>query len=137
MAENSQSFTTESAGIKFDNVQIRQLRGAEWGRDFSLVGQAPSLLMPSIDFIEAGDLQWDGLGSWLDAKGVAQVMDPWWWCDKGPALIIRPDYLDRILEERKNALVIMGIQTKFVVGSSSRHGSKRQTRLIRRKIAKD
>ena len=141
------SFVVKNADIEFDAVKIRQLRGHEWERDYSVVGESPSLLMPSPDLIAVGDLQWDGHGSWLNAQGINLITDPWWRSDKGPGLLIRLDYLDRILEEKRKALVIMGFQTKFVAGTNKGAGrftehtlfirKKSQTKLSKRKIVRD
>jgi hypothetical protein len=75
------AFAFNSAGIDFDHIALSQLRGGEWERDYSPTGRSPSLLMPSIDLV-IGELQWEGRGSWLDADGVTQAMDPWWWSDR-------------------------------------------------------
>jgi hypothetical protein len=140
-------FADQSAGIDFNYMALRQARGEEWGRDYSPPGRSPSLLMPSTELIEAGDLHWDGHGGWLDAQGRIQVVDPWWYCDKGPGLIICLDYLDKILEEKGKVLAVMGVQVKFIAGTSTGPGrlsertlfvrSKGQTKLIGRKIEND
>jgi hypothetical protein len=141
------TFAFRSADIDFQYVALRQLRGGEWERDYSLAGRSPSLLMPSTDLIEAGDLQWDCQGGWSDPHGVIQIMDPWWWGNRGPGLIVQLDYLDRFLEEIGRALVILGFQIKFVAGTSTGPGilmehtllirSCGQTKLIQRKVTRD
>lgn len=83
-----ETFAFRSADIDFSHMALRQLRGGEWEREYSHIGRSPSLLMPSSDLIEAGNLQWDGRGSWFDAHGVIQVTDPWWWSDRRPGLIV-------------------------------------------------
>jgi len=55
------SFAFESADIDLEYLALRQLRGGEWERDYSLVGRSPSLLMPSTRLIAAGSLQPGGL----------------------------------------------------------------------------
>lgn len=145
--EDGVSFTFKSADVDFSNTALRQLRGGEWERDFSHIERTPSLVMPSIDMVKAGDLQWDGRGSWFDACGVIQITDPWWWSDRGPGLIARVDYLDRFLEKADKALVILGFQRKFVAGITGGPGrleertlfirSGGQTSLIDRKITND
>ena len=140
-------FAFKSADIDFEYLALRQLRGNEWERDYSLVGHSPSLLMPSTRLIEAGDLRWDSHGSWSDAYGVVQIMDPWWWGNRGPGLIVRLDYIDKFLEELGKALVILGFQQKFVAGTSTGPGmlmehtlsirSCGQSKLIERKITRD
>lgn len=71
-------------------------------------------------------------------------MDPWWWSDRGPGLIVQLEYLDRFLEEKGKALVILGFQIKFVVGISEWSGrltertlfirSRGETKPIERKV---
>jgi hypothetical protein len=141
------TFAFRSADIDFEYIALRQLRGGEWERGYSPVGRSPSLLMPSTDLIEAGDLQWDSQGGWSDAHGVIQIMDPWWWGNRGPGLIVQLDYLDRFLDEIGRALVILGFQTKFVAGTSVGPGilmertlfirSGGLTKLIKRKVTRD
>jgi hypothetical protein len=141
------TFAFKSAGIDFDYMTLRQVRGGEWERDFSLIGRSPNLLMPSTDLVEAGDLQWDGKGSWFDICGEIQVLDPLWWSDKGPGLIVRLDYLDRFLEESGKGLAILGFQMKFVAGMSTSPGrlmqhtlfirSRGLTKLIETKVTRD
>jgi hypothetical protein len=141
------TFAFRSADIDFQYVALRQLRGGELERDYSLVDRSPSLLMPSTDLIEAGDLQWDSRGGWSDAHGVIQIMDPWWWGNRGPGLIVRLDYLDRFLEEMRRALVVLGFQIKFVAGMSTGPGMLReqtlfirccgQTKLMQRRVTRD
>ena len=73
-------------------------------------------------------------------------MDPWWWNDKEPSLIIRLDYLDRFLENNGKALIITGFQEKFVAGMSTGPGvleertlfirSAGETKLIERKYSR-
>lgn len=110
-------FETEDQGILFQNMVIRQLRGSEWEYDYSQAGRSKSLLMPSVDLVLFGDLKWDHRGGWHDANGVVQIKDPWWWAEgRTEALIVRQDYVDRYLEERQLALVLLGFQTKFVTG---------------------
>jgi hypothetical protein len=142
-------FVNESAGIDFDYVGIKQLRGGEWERDYSFTRRSLNLLMPSTELIEASDLHWDGHGGWLDAEGVTHVLDPLWYSDKGPGLIIRLTYLDRFLEEKDKILVVMGYQYKLIAGAGTITRSERvsertlfmrnkgQTKLIGRKIEND
>ena len=114
-------------------VGVNQLRGNDWERDYSNTGESASLLMPSTDLVEYGDLLWDGHGGWLDSQGIVQVMDPWWWGDNGPGLIIRLDYLDAIIEAKKEALLIMGFQEKCIVGMDMSLGQlAERTLFIRR-----
>jgi hypothetical protein len=137
-------FAGKNGGVDVGYIGILQLRGGEWERDYSLTGSSPSLLMPSTELIEASDLQWDGRGGWRDAQGVTQVIDPLWYSDKGPGLIIRLDYLDQILEEKRKVLVIMGFQVKIIAGTDIGPGrlseytlfvrGKSKTKLIGRKI---
>jgi hypothetical protein len=103
--------------------------------------------MPSTGLVEAGDLKWDGRGSWFDAHEVIQVTDPWWWGDRGPGLIVRVDYVDNFLEKHGKALTILGFQMKYVAGMSTGPGrliertlfirSAGQTKLIQRKVTRD
>jgi hypothetical protein len=146
---DGETFAFRTADIDFSHMALRQLRGGEWEREYSHIGRSPSLLMPSSDLIEAGNLQWDGRGSWFDAHGVIQVTDPWWWSDRRPGLIVQMDFLDQFLEERGRALVILGFQTKFVVdaGMSEWPGrlmertlfirSRGQTKLIKREVSRE
>jgi hypothetical protein len=108
------TFDGEDDGIRFQHLALHQLRGREWERDYSPVGESPSILMPSPALIWAGNLQWDRRGGWQDANGQIQIQDPWWWSDKGPALICRIDYMDRFLDANNKALIILGFQMKFV-----------------------
>ena len=128
------AFDVEEAGINFGLVAIRQLRGSEWERDYSQVGKSSSLLMPSPDLIAAGRLAWDGCGGWLDADGVRQVIDPWWWSG-GRGGVDREARLPRPLSRReKQALVVLGFQSKFVAGVISGPGQMRvRTLAIRAK----
>lgn len=137
-------FGGKNAGIEIGYLGIRQLRGGEWERDYGFTGGSPSLLMPSTELIEASDLHWDGRGGWLDAQGVTQVMDPLWHIDEVPGLIIRADYLNRILEEKGKVLVVVGVQQKVIVDPNVGPGrlseytlfvrSKNKTKLIGRKV---
>jgi hypothetical protein len=141
------SFTCRGAGIEFDYVELRQLRGSEWQRDYSQPGESPTLLMPSPKFVGFAGLHWDGLGSWVDHEGVVQMMDPRWWGGEGPALICRLDYLDRVLVASRRALIILAFQAKFIAGST--RGSGRvlehtlfvrrggETQFIQRKVERD
>jgi hypothetical protein len=145
--DDAVSFPFNSAGIDLQYIALRQLRGGEWELDYSMAGRSPSLLMPSTDLIEAGDLQWDSRGSWSDGQGVIQIMDPWWSGNRGPGLIVQIDYLDRFLEEIGRALVILGFQIKFIAGASPGPGpliehtlfirSGGLTKLIKRKVTRD
>jgi hypothetical protein len=116
------SFSGESAGIKLDYLELRQLRGREWQRDYSQLGESPALLMPSTKVIEFGNLRWDGLGNWADHEGVVQVLGPWWWSGKGPALVSRLEYLDGIFVASEKILIILGLQTKFIAGTTGGAG---------------
>jgi hypothetical protein len=141
--EDGIEFAVIVAGIDLNFVALRQLRGGEWEQDYSSTGGSPTLLMPSADLIHAGALEWDSREGWIDPEGITQVMDPWWWSDKGPGLIVRLDYLDRFLENNCRGLVITGFQMKFVAGTSSGPGileertlfwrSAGETKLIERK----
>jgi hypothetical protein len=140
--EDGIKFAVIVAGIDLNFVALRQLRGGEWEQDYSSIG--PTLLMPSADLVHAGPLEWDSRGSWIDPEGVTQVMDPWWWSDKGPGLIARLEYLDRFLENNSRCLVITGFQIKFVAGASTGPGiledrtlfvrSAGETKLIERHV---
>jgi hypothetical protein len=137
-------FAGKNAGVDIGYLHVRQLRGGEWERDYGFTGGSPSLLMPSTELIEASKLHWDGHGGWLDAQGVTQVMDPLWHSDEGPSLIIRVEYLDRILEEKGKVLVVMGVQVKVIVDPNAGPGrlyeytlfvrNKGKTKRIGRKI---
>ena len=117
------TFDQNEGGVDFRYLEIRQLRGREWERDYSQLGESSSLLMPSPDLIAMGNLVWDGCGGWLDVSGTKQAMDPWWWFDgKGPGLVVRLDYLDFFLAARKEALVLLGFQTKFIAGMTTGPG---------------
>jgi hypothetical protein len=141
------TFGFKSGGIDFSHISLRQLRGGEWERDYSQDGRSPSLLMPSPDLVKAGDLHWDGRGSWFDGQGMTQVIDPWWWSDLGSGLIVRLDYLDHFLEAQCNALAILGFQIKFIAGTSAGPGrliertlfvrSRGRTELVKRKVTRD
>jgi hypothetical protein len=144
--EDGITFAVSNADINFEYLALRQLRGGEWQRDYSSIAGSPTLLMPSADLVHAAALDWDSRGGWIDAEGITQVMDPWWWSDKGPGLIIRLDYLDRFLENNGRALVITGFQIKFVAGMSAGPGtfeertlfirSAGETKLIERKYSR-
>jgi hypothetical protein len=138
-------FQDEDAGISFQHLGLRQLRGREWERDYSQLGESPTLLMPSVALVNAGDLRWDHRGGWQDADGRIQIRDPWWWSsDESPALVCRMEYLDRFLEQNNQALIILGFQVKFIAGTSPGPGrltertliirQHRNTRLIKRKL---
>lgn len=144
--EDGITFAVSKADINFEYLTLRQLRGGEWERDYSSTGGSPTLLMPSADLVHAASLDWDSRGGWIDPEGVTQVMDPWWWSDKGPGLIIRLDYLDRFLENNSKAIIITGLQQKFVAGMSTGPGileertlfmrSTGETKLIERKYSR-
>jgi hypothetical protein len=141
------TFQVQEAGLDFHYLQIEQLGGREWGRDHSQVRDSPNLLMPSPDLISAGDLLWDGRGSWLDAAGDVQLVDPWWWGrsdDRGPGWIIRLKYLDRSLTDKAQAMVVFAFQMKLVASMSDHAGqllertlfvmTKYRTRMIKRAV---
>ena len=120
------TFDDDAAGVKFQHLALRQLRGREWERDYSQIGETPTLLMPSPQLAQMGDLKWDHRGGWRDTSGEVQIEDPWWWSrDEAPALICRTGYIDKFLSESNRALIFMGYQSKFIVGA---HDELRQTR---------
>jgi hypothetical protein len=65
------TFQVQEAGLDAHYLQIEQLGGREWGRDYSQVRDSPNPLSP--DLISAGDLLWNGRGSWLHAAGDVQL----------------------------------------------------------------
>jgi hypothetical protein len=117
-SEDPITFDTEHGGITFQYLALRQLRGRDWERDYS--GESNNLLVPSVVLL--GELKWDRRGGWHDSNGEVQIQDPWWWSDKPAALICRTDYMDQFLEQRNRALIILGFQTKFIVGGADREG---------------
>jgi hypothetical protein len=145
----TRSLLTTKMRCLFQHLVLHQLRGSEWECDYSQVGEAKSLLVPSMALILAGNLQWDHTGCWKDANGQIQIQDPWWWSSQErPALICRSDFMDRFLEEGKRALIILGFQMKFIAGAAAnRVGQVAErtlfvqhqgaTKLIRRKLVRD
>jgi hypothetical protein len=142
------TFEGDDAGIRFQYLALRQLRGREWERDHSQLGESPTLLMPSVELAKAGDLRWDHRGGRRDADGKIQIQDPWWCSnDQSAALICRQEYLDRFLQQRNRALIILGFQVKIIAGMTAgggrvtewtlfiRHPGK--TKFIQRKLVKD
>jgi hypothetical protein len=115
-SEDRITFGGEDRGVIFQYLALRLLRGREWERDYSQVGESKTILMPSTALVQASNLQWDRRGGWQDSKGQIQIQDPWWWSDKPAALICRADYMDRFLDEKDLALITLGFQTKFVAG---------------------
>jgi len=142
------TFEGNDAGMSFQYLTLTQLRGGEWERDYSPVGESSSLLMPSVELVRARDLRWDHGGGWRDAEGRVQIKDPYWWpSDKSAALICRLEYLDRLLEEENRALIILGFQTKVIAGMSGGPGRvtertlfvrhRGNTKFIERKLVRD
>lgn len=125
-------FEDEDAGIKFQHLALRQLRGREWESDYSQVGEAPALLMPSVELLQVGNLRWDRRGGWCDANGKIQIQDPWWWTsDRSAVLLCRLEYLDQFLEQTNRALIILGFQVKFIAGMSAGSRVTERTLFIR------
>lgn len=140
-------FDGSEGKIKFQYLAIDQLRGREWEYDYSQVGSSPSLLMPSVELLQAENLRWDHRGGWLDAEDNTQIQDPSWWSDDhSRSLICRLDYLDRYLEAKNRALIVLGFQLKMVVGGRRDLGlieertlfirQKGVTRFVKRKLEK-
>jgi hypothetical protein len=138
-------FTDDDADIKFQNLALRQLRGREWERDYSHVPESTTILMPSVELVEAGGLRWDHGGGWYDPKGETQVQDPCWWTtERPPALLCRLEYLDDFLDQSDRALIILGYQEKFIAGASDGPGfleertlfvrHRAQTKRIKRRL---
>lgn len=138
-------FDGNEGKIKFQYLSIDQLRGREWEYDYSQVGPSPSLLMPSVELLQAENLRWDHRGGWVDLEGDIQIQDPFWWSDDhSPSLICRLDYLDRYLKEKNRALIVLGFQLKAVVGGPPGLGQVEEhtlfirqngvTRLVNRKV---
>ncbi len=83
------TFKHQDAGISFQHLALRQLRGREWERDYSQVGELTTLLMPSVELVQAGDLRWDRRGAWQDMDRQIQIQDPWWRSsDESAALLV-------------------------------------------------
>lgn len=141
------NFNRQDEGITFHHLVLRQLRGREWERDFSHVGESETLLMPSAELVHAGDLRWDHQGGWQSPDNQVKVQYPWWWSDRGAALICRMDFMDHFLERSDLALIVLCSQMKMVLGHANggsrvteqtlfaRHGGK--TRRLKRKLEQD
>lgn len=124
------SFGTVRNRVRFGFVQINQLRGGEWERDYS--GILSHLVMPSPDIIKVGNLVWDGCGGWMDNQRTIQALSPQWRSDESSGLLLRLDYLDQFLAQRDEVLVILGFQMKFVAGSDNgRNQMEERTMLTR------
>lgn len=146
-ASDPVTFGREDEGITFQHLVLRQLRGREWERDYSHLGESETLLMPSTALVRAGDLRWDRRGGWQAADGRVQVQDPWWWSDKSAALICRLDFMDRFLQPNDLALVVLGSQMKMVLGQMDGSGRvtektlfvrhRGRTRRLKRKLERD
>lgn len=121
-ASDPVTFGRQDEGITFQHVVLRQLRGREWERDYSHLGESKTLLMPSKALVRAGDLRWDRRGGWQATDGQVQVQDPWWWSDKSAALICRLDFMDHFLQLNDLALVVLGSQMKMVLGQADGSG---------------
>ncbi|WP_155257485.1 hypothetical protein [Rhizobium leguminosarum] len=131
---DSIQFVNRGGGYKLTNLALQQLRGREWGYDYSHANSAKTTLMPHPDLVEFGKLSWDYQGGWLDRNGVTQIQDPWWWTpDHSSGLVVRTDFLDAFLAQRKFGLVLLGLQTKSVIGDWS-HSARlsERTLLVRR-----
>ncbi|MBB5048552.1 hypothetical protein HNR60_003319 [Rhodopseudomonas rhenobacensis] len=115
-SEDPITFGGEDSGVTFHHLALRQLRGREWERDYSQIGESKTLLTPSTALVQASNLQWDHRGGWQDSYGQVQVQDPRWWSEEPAALICRADYMNRFLKENNLALIILGFQMKFIAG---------------------
>jgi len=141
------TFEDSDDGIMFQHLTLRQLRGREWEYDYSRASDFPSLLMPSPDLVLAGPLRWDHRGGWQDQNGILQLRDPFWSTEGPPALLCRTDYIDQFLSLKNRALIIVGLQTKFIAGMSGAEGRlteetlfirhRNETRFVKRKRARD
>jgi hypothetical protein len=141
------TFDGDDDGITFQYLALRQLRGREWERDYSPIGESSTILMPSLALLQEDNLRWDRRGGWQDANGQIQIQDPWWWSDKSPALICRMDYMDRFLDENDKALVILGFQAKLIAGRSGGAGGvtertlfirhRGKTKLVERNVVRE
>jgi len=129
-----QSFETNELWVKCsipgveqsENTTISLLRGAEFEYDCSSETETPHLQVPAPDFINHGDLTWDGQSGWRDEDGHLQIVNVR--SDLGAGVIIRKSYLQNYLAERSLALIVIGIQEKMVVtggiGGSGIHGMR-------------
>ncbi|WP_316198080.1 hypothetical protein [Bradyrhizobium sp. SZCCHNS2002] len=146
-ASDPVTFDIKDEGITFQHLVLRQLRGREWERDYSHVGESKTLLMPSTALVYTGDLRWDRRGAWQAPDGRVQVQDPWWRSDRSAALICRSDFMDRFLEINDLALVVLGSQMKMVLGRADGRGRvteqtlfvrhRGKSRLVERKLERD
>ena len=141
------TFDGDERNIHFQYLALRQLRGAEWERDYSQLNDSKTTLMPSMALVNAGNLQWDRTGGWKDPNGEVQVQDPWWWSDEPAGLICGTTYLDHFLEAKDAALIILGYQEKCVAGMKGAGGRltertlfirhRRKTKLVERNVVRD
>lgn len=141
------SFGRQDEGITFQHLVLRQLRGREWERDYSHLGESETLLMPCTALVQAGNLRWDRRGRWQGPDGQVKVQDPWWWSDRSAALICRLDFLDQFLQTHDLALVVLSSQMKMILGHVDgggrvteqalfvRHNGR--TRRVKRKLERD
>jgi hypothetical protein len=103
--------------------------------------------MPSPDLVLAGQLRWDHRGGWQDQNGILLLQDPFWSTEGPPGLLCRTDYIDQFLSLKNRALIIVGLQTKFIGGMSGAEGRlteetlfirhSNETRFVKRKRARD
>ncbi len=91
---------------------INLLRGAEFGYDCSQDNSAPSLLVPSPDIINYGNLKWDGQAGWINPSGDIQIVAV---NNNGDGLLARLSYIKDYLQSNSLALVLFGYQEKMVI----------------------
>jgi hypothetical protein len=116
------TFGSEYSGVTFQHLTLSQLRGREWEYDYNQVGTSKTLLMPSVALVQAGNLRWDLRGGWKDLDDKVQIQDPRWRSNKPEALICRIEYIDHYLRENDFALIILGLQMKFIAGTTKGSG---------------
>ena len=99
---------TEKARI----TVISLLRGSEWEYDCSQEETIPSLKVPAPDFINFGNLKWNGQFSWIDESKVVQITDISTKTASGT--LIKKNYIQNFLKTSSLALVLIGYQEKLL-----------------------
>lgn len=107
----------EVHGYSMSPSAMVQLKGAEWGYDYSDDQKSVSLLMPSPDIVNFGSLIWNGDRGWVDANGVQQALA--FTSDTGgSSLIVSRKYMQDLLVDKKLALVWFVFEQKLVITGS-------------------
>ncbi|MBE9046965.1 hypothetical protein IQ255_21585 [Pleurocapsales cyanobacterium LEGE 10410] len=107
---------------------ISLLRGSDWEYDCSEEEYIPSLKVPTPDFINFGNLKWDGQTSWVDESKVVQITEIS--TDNSSGVLIKSDCLRKFLNTSSSALVLIGYQEKLISTGLSHSCSFHELRTV-------